>query len=144
MFLQDLFCVLVAMVSISLLIVDLASAYASYQQQSEQRELSENALRFCENLLGYGPALHDGRQGAFDEDGLDALTPEGISVDLRFELGFILRIDEIPGEEHSRARSWLWSTGPPAGNRGSCVASASVHGDNGVMPARIILWAWRV
>ena len=143
-FVQDLFCVLVAMVSISLLLVDLAYVHDSFQRQNGQRELEASALHILEDFLGYGPALRDGGRGIFDEIALGELALENISRDLRIDLGFLLRIDEVAIEERPFPHSWLWSSGSPAENRGSCVASASVHGENGVAPARVVAWVWRV
>ena len=140
-FAQDLFCVMVAMISVSLLVVDLASTFAAIQERSAQERLDEDARRACENLLQFEPVLWKGEMGVLDERKLEALDVETIRDGLRVNLGFSLGIVAVAD---GGGRSWSWSTGPPAQDRGACVTSASLRGGGGsVSPARVVLWAWR-
>lgn len=140
-FVQDLFCVMVAMISVSLLVVDLASAYAANQERSAQKRLDEDARRVCEDLLQFDPVLWKGERGMLEEGRLDALDVATIRDWLRIDFGFGLSIVEVAD---GGGRSWSWSTGPPAQDRGACVTSASLRGGGGsISPARVALWAWR-
>jgi hypothetical protein len=140
-FAQDLFCVMVAMISVSLLIVDLASTFAASEERSAQQELDEDARRVCEEFLQFDPVLWKGERGMLEEGRLDALDVEIIRDGLRVDFGFSLSIVAVAD---GGGRSWSWSTGPPAQDRGACVTSASLRGSGGrISPARVVLWAWR-
>ena len=141
-FAQDLFCVMVAMISVSLLLVALSSTYAADLERNGQKRLDEDARRACDDFLDFEPVLWEGERGMLDGGKLDAIDAATIREGLRIDFGFSLSVSEVTD---GGGRSWSWSTGPPADDRGACVTSASLRdGGGNANPARVVLWAWRV
>jgi len=140
-FAQDLFCVAVAMISVSLLVVNLASAFAANEERNEEKRLDQDARWACENLLHFDPILWKSERGMLDAESLDVIDISSIKEGLRIDFGFSLHITETADDG---GRSWSWQSGPPAQDRGACVTSASIRGGGGkISPARVVFWAWR-
>ncbi len=143
-FVQDLFCVLVATVAVSLLFVSLISIYVTHQEQERHQQLMEDAKRICDRILRYDQVLHDEQEGFFDQARLDQLDSATLKDGLRIEYGFFVQIEEVTANGSTDARNWTWSSGTPAEDRGVCVTSASVRGSGGgITMARVAMWIWR-
>ena len=144
-FLQDLFCLLVAVIATSLLLLNLATFYIAYQSDERQRELTDEARRICSSLLEYDKISHEGKSGLFESRKLQKLDVANLQIDLRIDKGFQLQIQEVHTQEGIEGSTWSWSSGTPQDDRGACVSSGAIWiVDGKVSPAKIVYWTWRI
>jgi len=142
-FLQDLLCVTVAMAATCMLMVGMASLHAASTEQDRQRELAEDAWRLCDGIIGYDGVLHDDTRGLFDPGRLNSTDAAGLRAGLKIAGGFQITISAM-GDRQAVRLSWNWSSGPPNGDTGACVTSATVQlNEAEVVPARVLVIMWR-
>ena len=133
----------VAMVATCMLMVGMASLHAASAEQDRQRQLVEDAWRLCDGILGYDAVLHDGTRGLFDPEKLNSTDMASIRAGLRIAGGFQITISAIGDHQVARA-PWNWSSGPPKGDTGACLTSATVQlNEAGVAPVRVLVTIWR-
>lgn len=143
-FVQELFCLSVVMVAISLLVVNLASIYAADVERQKRRQLEDEAGRVATAILEYDRILHEGRRGLFDLERLNKTELNDLMADLRIGGGFQLRIGPVSIPGWRGELSWTWSSEPPAPDSGTCVTSAAIQVNQiEIIPTRVLVSVWR-
>ena len=143
-YMQDLFLLIVAIMAVSLLVVNMPSLSLARVEENRHLELDEEARRLCAAIQTAPDLTYEGQDGILDRTALEESSEESFRSALKIEGHFMIEVITMADETIGLQERWTWSTSLPPNGAGICVSSSTVwFSEDDVRAARLTVRTWR-
>jgi hypothetical protein len=146
-FFEDIPVLIVVTIATGIFLGSLVSAYVSYLDQFEHRNMHNNALDFSDAIRSYEGLVHEHEEGVFEGEKLVSLDERALQEDFNEStLGYHYQVAIIDTSDYQNSNNYTTSFGdsnpPLKGNKYTVTTSVMIKVDEKFHAAQMIVTIW--